>query len=207
MRIFIWKNGRVSAQTKASLCTVDQTILLLLSAQLFRFNYLSRYFFLLPCVDFCFPIVPMRISILCRYQKILGSKSTWHSLELLPQMILFIIMFAPPPLRMIPLIIQATLFISFTSFYYGWWKSTCFVPQRHRYHPRFYFFDRNKRRMASLISYPPFFFFVQCLMGDHCVSDKSFLVLILICRLRYFLFLFGKIFCWQESEVNLDDES
>ena len=98
MRIFIWKNGRVSAQTKASLCTVDQTILLLLSAQLFRFNYLSRYFFLLPCVDFCFPIVPMRISILCRYQKILGSKSTWHSLELLPQMILFIIiMYAPPP--------------------------------------------------------------------------------------------------------------
>lgn len=165
MRIFIWKNGRVSAQTKASLCTVDQTILLLLSAQLFRFNYLSRYFFfLLPCVDFCFPIVPMGISIFCRYQKILGSKSTWHSLELLQQLILFIIIMYVP-LRMIPLIIQATLFISFTSFYYGWWKSTCFVPQRHRYHPRSYFFDRNKRRMASLISYPPSFFFCAVLNG------------------------------------------
>jgi len=64
MRIFIWKNGRVSAQTMACLCTVDQTILLLLSdAQLFRFIYLSRYFFLLPCVGFGFPIVPMGVSI------------------------------------------------------------------------------------------------------------------------------------------------
>lgn len=91
----------------SSLCTVIQVQL-----------PLALFFFLLPCVDFCFPIVPMGISILCRYLKILGSKSTWHSLELLQQLILFIIIMYVP-LRMIPLIIQATLFISFTSFYYG----------------------------------------------------------------------------------------
>ncbi len=122
-RIFIGKNGRVSAQTMASLCTVDQTILLLLlytviQVQLPLTLFLFSFYFLV--LVLCFPIVPMGVSIpLVDISQ--DTRIEIHlafALELLPELIPFVIMRAhththPPPLfGVIPLIIQATLFIS-----------------------------------------------------------------------------------------------
>jgi hypothetical protein len=221
-RIFIWEKMGEFLLRQWHLFVLSIKRYCFFSVQLFRFSYLSRYlflffflFFLLPCVGFVFPYCPNgSIDPPCRYIARYSDQNppgirfgivAWadpfrhnaHTHTHIPPLSLSLSLSLSLLLfGVIPLIIQATLFISLLRlFHYGWWKSTRFVSQRHRYHSHsFIFFSKGKIEWRLLISPQTFFFCstqwrpVRFLDKSVCVSHFWFVARVLFFG-NSFLFL------------------